>query len=159
MTSKFWLSVLCCLPVAAFADEAAAPPAAASDFNAVCLIQGVPPAGFHYVQLRKLAAKKGTYGSVAQMLPGLGEQALALGGRAIINYNGGQHFGFWPWRLTRPIVTGVAIRWEGSTPDCKAAGGATIEEVMKTNEEPKKLNPGGVEPSPAETAASAAAKP
>ena len=150
-TKNFCLScLLCCLSATSFADEmaeapaapasAAAPAPAALNSSQVCLIQGLPAAGIKYTVLRKVTANKGTYGSVAEMLPPLASQALALGGSALINYNGGQRFGFWPWRMTHPVVTGTAIRWDGPAPDCVAAGGSTVAAVMSSNQEPKKIN-------------------
>ena len=152
MTKSFWFScLLCCLSATSFADDAAEAPAAPASAavaapvpltsSQVCLIQGLPKAGFKYTVLQKVTANKGTYGSVAEMLPPLASQALALGGSALINYNGGQRFGFWPWRMTHPVVTGMAIRWDGPAPDCTAAGGSTVAAVMSSNQEPKKLNP------------------
>jgi hypothetical protein len=33
----------------------------------------------------------------------------AKGGNAVGNYHEGQRFGFWPWRLVRPVASGDAI--------------------------------------------------
>jgi hypothetical protein len=64
-------------------------------------------------------------------------RAKADGADAIINYNGAQRFGFWPWRLVRPVLTGTAIKWNGAhAPDCVATGGSTLATVMSTNVEP-----------------------
>src|SRR5262245_14270481 len=77
----------------------------------VCLFTGTPPAEYTYTTLKELDYGKGSYGSVNDLLPKVVEDAKAAGADAIINYNGAQHFGFWPWRLVRPVVTGVAVKW------------------------------------------------
>ncbi len=41
-----------------------------------------------------------------------------LGGNTIINYEGGQSFGFWPWRIVRPVVYGTAVDWHGLALRC-----------------------------------------
>ena len=48
-----------------------------------------------------------------------------VGGNVVINYNASQRFGFWPWRIVRPVVWGTAVKWK--TPvDCKQLGGIEI---------------------------------
>jgi hypothetical protein len=58
------------------------------------------------------------------VLPKLIEKSRSLGADAVIDYNGSQRFGFFPWRFVRPVVSGTAIKW---TPprsvDCEAIGG------------------------------------
>jgi len=126
---------------AANADEVGAKSAPlTADDGAMCLIQGLPPAEFKYVVVRKLKVKKGTYGAVIDILPNLAAQARMVGGTALVDYNGAQHFGFFPWRITRPIVSGTAIKWTGPAPDCTAAGGATLAAVMTANKEPNVIN-------------------
>ncbi|WP_077038089.1 hypothetical protein [Pelomonas sp. KK5] len=113
----------------------AAAPAAERD---MCLIPG-RPAGQdgNYQVLRKLKAARQTYGSVVQVLPELASKAKSAGGDAIFDYNGAQRFGFFPWRLVRPVATGTAIRWTGSQPlDCAALGGRTTAEVIASNQAP-----------------------
>jgi len=114
----------------------AAAPAAERD---LCLVRGKPSGDARYQVLKKLKVARQTYGSVTLVLPELAQQARAAGADLIIEYNGSQRFGFFPWRLVRPVATGTAVRWLGAQPvDCAALGGNTVAEVISTNKEPGK---------------------
>lgn len=92
--------------------------------SGVCLFTGTPPAEYIYTTLKELNYGKGSYGSVNDLLPRVVEDAKAVGADAIMHYNGAQHFGFWPWRFVRPVVTGTAIKWSPARDiDCAGAGG------------------------------------
>jgi len=107
------------------------------EFGKFCLFAGSPPSDLKFTVIRKLKVGKQTYGSVKDVLPGLVDQAQSSGADAIISYNGSQRFGFFPWRLVRPVATGTAIKWIGSVPkDCKAQGGTTVSEVLIANKPP-----------------------
>jgi len=111
-------------------------PAAERD---LCLVRGKPSGDARYQVLKKLKVARQTYGSVTLVLPELAQQARAAGADLIIEYNGSQRFGFFPWRLVRPVATGTAVRWLGTEPvDCAALGGNTVAEVISTNKEPGK---------------------
>jgi hypothetical protein len=57
-------------------------------------------------------------------MPKYVNQADLLGGDAIINYRGGQRFGFWPWRIVRPVTYGTVVKWEEKTDiEYKTLGG------------------------------------
>ena len=103
-----------------------------------CLYSGAPTGDTKYTALSPAKTARETYGSVLDELPRFVEASKASGGDAVIHYNGGQHFGFWPWRLTRPVLTGVPIKWDGPAPDCAATGGSTFYDVMATNKDPRK---------------------
>jgi len=108
-----------------------------AEFGKFCLFAGSPPSDFKFTVIRKLKVGKQTYGSVKDVLPGLVEQARSSGADAIISYNGSQRFGFFPWRMVRPVVTGTAIKWVTAVPkDCKAQGGTTVAEVLIANKPP-----------------------
>ena len=110
-----------------------------ADFGSFCLFSAPPSAGNPYTTLRKLKVARQTYGSVRDVLPELVDRARALGAGAIVDYNGSQRFGFWPWRLVRPVATGTAIKWNiGAPADCKAAGGMTVAEVLNSNKPPSR---------------------
>ncbi len=95
-----------------------------SSKEGICLFTGVPPAEFTYTEVKDLDYGKGSYGSVNDILPELVKDAKAAGADAVIHYNGAQHFGFWPWRLVRPVATGTAIKWTPARDvDCASAGG------------------------------------
>ncbi|NIA00353.1 hypothetical protein [Massilia sp. CCM 8734] len=129
---------LCCLLSLAFLNTASAAEEAApqSDPNNFCFFAGVPPAEFTYTVLRKVKVAKGTYGGVAELLGELSQRARAEGGDAIINYAGSQRFGFFPWRLVRPVVRGQSIKWTGAAPNCEQAGGSTLATIVRTNKAP-----------------------
>ena len=92
--------------------------------DGVCLFTGTPPADFAYVIVKKLKYGKGSYGSVNDLLPKLVDDVRSSGGDAVIHYNGAQHFGFFPWRFVRPVVTGTIIKWSPARDiDCANAGG------------------------------------
>ncbi|WP_208640082.1 hypothetical protein [Massilia violaceinigra] len=129
---------LCCILALAFLNTASAAEdvAPTSDPSNFCFFASVPPAEFPYKVIRKVKAAKGTYGSVSELVEELSERAKARGGDAIINYNGSQRFGFFPWRVVRPVARGEAIKWTGAAPDCEKAGGSTLMTILRTNQAP-----------------------
>jgi hypothetical protein len=117
-------------------NRAAELPSGLGDF---CFFAHLPPADQKYTVIRKLKVGKGTYGGVSDILPKLAENARMRGADAIIEYGGAQHFGFWPWRMVRPVVHGIAVKWNASTPvDCEAAGGTKLSTILSTNQAPEK---------------------
>jgi hypothetical protein len=105
----------------------------------MCFISGAPPSDVPYVPIGNMKLGKETYGGVKDILDEFAINAHALGADAIINYSGSQRFGFWPWRLVRPVVRGTAVKWSGTEkPDCKRAGGSTLEEIVASNKAPNK---------------------
>lgn len=135
MRNKFIVAVtLACVPHLCHAQDATEAPQSPASNGGVCLFTGVPPAEYGYTVLKKLKYGKGSYGSVNDLLPKVVEDAKAAGADAIIHYNGAQHFGFWPWRFVRPVVTGDAVKWTPAREvDCAGAGGhyttGTLEEA------------------------------
>lgn len=104
-----------------------------------CLFGGLPPADAQYVQMREVKVKKGTYGSVREILPDLAQQARKIGADAIINYDGSQRFGLFIWRVVRPVVRGMAVKWLGPLPlNCDKMGGMTVGRIMETDLPPSK---------------------
>ena len=90
----------------------------------VCAIKGTPDASQFQIK-KRIKVAKGTYGSVTELYPRFAERAHQVGGNVVINYNASQRFGFWPWRVVRPVMWGTAVKW--NTPvDCKALGGVEI---------------------------------
>ncbi|MBV1928271.1 MAG: hypothetical protein KUG81_02010 [Gammaproteobacteria bacterium] len=90
----------------------------------LCLLTGMPPNDYKFDRIRKVKIAKSGYGSVNDVIPLLVDQARELGADAVINYNGAQRFGFWPWQFVRPTAAGLAIRWnEPKSVDCKGIGG------------------------------------
>jgi len=101
-----------------------------------CLYGGKPTGDARYKAGIGVKTSRETYGSVLDELPRFVATAKAQGADAVIDYNGAQHFGFWPWRLVRPVASGVVIKWDGPAPDCAASGGATFATIMATDKEP-----------------------
>lgn len=90
----------------------------------VCAIKGTPDSTQFDIK-KRIKVAKGTYGSVEELYPRFAERAHQVGGNVVINYNASQRFGFWPWRIVRPVVWGTAVKWK--TPvDCKQLGGIEI---------------------------------
>jgi hypothetical protein len=86
-----------------------------------------------------LKVGKGTYGGVNDILPKLAKYAQMRGADAIIDYTGSQRFGFWPWRLVRPVVRGIAVKWtDDKKVDCQAIGGTKLSTIMSTNLPPER---------------------
>ncbi len=119
------VALACATPLcSAQTSDAAVEQSAPASENGICLFTGLPPAEFTYTTLTELDYGKGSYGSVNDLLPQVVADAKAAGADAVIHYNGAQHFGFWPWRFVRPVITGTAIKWSPARDiDCAAAGG------------------------------------
>ncbi|MEJ6006528.1 hypothetical protein WG899_13295 [Paucibacter sp. AS339] len=117
--------------------EQAIPMTAAA--GAFCILAGQPPSELRYTVVRRLKVAKGTYGGIKDILPKLVDYARSSGADAIIQYNGSQRFGFWPWRMVRPVVTGVAVKWsEAHGRECSAIGGSTLSTILATDKGPSK---------------------
>lgn len=102
-----------------------------------CFFSGTPPPDFKYTEVRSLSVGKSSYGGVKDVLPSLADRARKFGGDAIINYSGSQRFGFLPWRMVRPVVRGVAIKWaDEKKPDCAAIGGTILKDIMASDAPP-----------------------
>jgi len=90
----------------------------------ICFIAGLPSKEITYKVIKRIKYGKGSYGKVDEVTGELADQARVIGADAIINYEGSQRFGFWPWRLVRPIVRGDAIKWnDGQNINCEQLGG------------------------------------
>jgi hypothetical protein len=106
----------------------------------LCVFDGGAPSDVPHQFIRKLKFAKGTYGGVKELLPALVQEALADKADAITDYNSSQRFGFWPWRVVRPVVSGTAIRWtEKPSKSCEAMGGVRLEVILTTNRSPEAL--------------------
>lgn len=122
---------------AASAPAAPAPaPAPAGDKADFCFYTGKPSTDLKFTTIQPLRVRKETYGSVADLLPELAGDARRAGGDAVIDYDGAQRFGFFPWRLVRPVVHGTVIKWNGGAPDCAASGGTTLATIVSTRQAP-----------------------
>jgi hypothetical protein len=102
-----------------------------------CFFRDVPPPDSKYTIVKRLKVGKGTYGGVKDILPALADHARKAGADAMIRYTGSQRFGFLPWRMVRPVVRGIAIKWADSQkPDCAAIGGTTLKTILATDKPP-----------------------
>lgn len=115
------------------APEAEAPKAGDNEF---CLFKGKPPSDIKYKNLGRVKYGKGTYGPAKDIVPEVVAQATSRGANAIVDFSGAQHFGFWPWRLVRPIVQGTAVKLETSK-GCTEIGGTLLSEVMASGKGPE----------------------
>jgi hypothetical protein len=104
-----------------------------------CLFSGTPPSDYKFKVVKEVKVAKGAYGPVTQILPAFVAQAKEAGADAIVNYAGSQRFGFFPWRLVRPVVRGTAVKFEGTEPiDCAKMGGTTLSNIISANKAPEK---------------------
>lgn len=93
-----------------------------NNFKTMCIFDNTPNVDYQSIKYFKVG--KGIYGSVSSIMPKYINYADRLGGNTIINYRGGQRFGFWPWRIVRPVAYGTAVKWEAkSNETCKSLGG------------------------------------
>lgn len=83
-----------------------------SQESSICVIKGAPPSEFKFTYIKQLKIGKNGYGGAASLHPLLSQAAKEVGADAIISYSGSQRFGFWPWRVVRPVVIGNAIVWD-----------------------------------------------
>ena len=138
MKKIYILSILFLTAPLLHADETSDP--ARTDPLELCLITGAPPTDISFVKIQNIKVGKGSYGSVTDILPVFASKANSLGANGVVNYVGSQRFGFWPWRLVRPVVRGEAVKIElPADKTCKDIGGATVREVIATNKEPHKI--------------------
>ena len=98
--------------------EANLPPA-----KPMCVMKGYP-APAEVRPRKQLKVGRQTYGSVAQITSVMVGQARKAHADAIVNYNGSQRFGFWPWRFIRPVATGEAVRMDN-------IGGVRLREAWR----------------------------
>lgn len=121
-------------PVAGGAVSSDVPSSGLGDF---CFFANLPSSGQNYRIIKKIKIGKGTYGSVENVLPTMAERARQQGADAIIEYTGSQHFGFWPWRMVRPIVRGVAVQWTDPKPaSCESIGGTKLSTILSSHQAP-----------------------
>lgn len=120
----------------------------------LCVFDNGAPSDMPHEKLGDLKVAKQTYGGVKELLPKLVEEALAQRADAIVDYNSAQRFGFWPWRMVRPVVSGKAIRWnEPPRKSCEAMGGVRIETILLTNRSPEAMAQNARPQAPARAAA------
>jgi hypothetical protein len=117
--------------------DAAESEALANQLSDFCFFAGKPPADQKYSVVKNLKVGKGTYGGVKDILPKLADRARKTGADAIINYTGSQRFGFFPWRMVRPVVRGVGIKWaDPKKPACAELGGTTLKAIIESDKPP-----------------------
>jgi hypothetical protein len=104
-----------------------------------CFFANLPPASQKYKIIKDVSIGKNSYGSVTTILPKLAEYAQMRGADAIIGYTGSQRFGFWPWRVVRPVVRGTAVQWTEPKPtDCESIGGTKLSTILTSGQPPAK---------------------
>lgn len=91
--------------------------------SSLCLFNGTPSVEFKTI--KKIKVGKGTYGGFTDLYPRLHEVADKYQANAVINYTVSQRFGFWPWRIVRPVGMGTMVKINTAF-DCKALGGTVI---------------------------------
>ncbi|GHA32701.1 hypothetical protein ACFFLZ_05275 [Photobacterium aphoticum] len=92
------------------------------NYKTVCLFDYTP--NIEYTSLKYYRSGRNLFGSVNSVMPKFVNYADRLDANTIINFEGGQRFGFWPWRFVRPVVYGTAVDWPTkSNESCKYLGG------------------------------------
>src|SRR5262245_1655590 len=92
--------------------------------RSICVMKTAPPPPVKYSIVKTFLFGKPAYGGVEPLTLRVVNMARQSYADAIINFYGGQRFGFWPWRVVRPVVRGDAVQI--LTPevfDCRALGG------------------------------------
>lgn len=108
------------------------------DVGSLCFFAGKPSASVKYTVIRRIKVAKGTYGGVRDVLPKFAAHARKQGADAVIDYTGSQRFGFWPWRMVRPVLRGTAVKWDQPPEqDCAALGGKTLTNILETDQAPQ----------------------
>ena len=91
-------------------------------FKTICIFDYTP--NIEYSSIKYYKSGSNLIGPVSRVMPKFLNYADRLDGNTIINFEGKQKFGFWPWRLVRPVVYGTAVEWEAkSDASCKQLGG------------------------------------
>lgn len=78
-------------------------------FNEFCYFETEPQGAAFKVIKKKTIVAGNFFGSTDGLLPKLEDKVTKRGGNSIANFNASQRFGFWPWRVIRPITSGDAI--------------------------------------------------
>lgn len=103
-----------------------APSSFQSHTERVCLLAGFLPSEYKFVDIGRIKATKGTYGSVDEITIAIAKEARRLGADAVVGLQANQKFkGPLPWRVTSPTGDGMAIKVTPESPklDCMLAGG------------------------------------
>lgn len=122
MKLRFIIPVLLMVSATSHAQQASADAKVQIPVNTpICLIEGTPPAD-QYKIIKRVKVAKGIYGGFEEVKPKLAQATRDRGADVVIDYHQSQRFGFWPWRVVRPVLWGTAVKW--NTPvDCAALGG------------------------------------
>lgn len=92
-------------------------------FNDFCYFD-TEPNGAAFTVLKKVVAAGNFYGSAEGLKPKLEDKAKRQGGNSVANFKASQRFGFWPWRVIRPVVSGDAIQiLNANGKSCEELGG------------------------------------
>ncbi len=98
-----------------------------------CFIKDELPQGnVEYSMLKNVKVGSNFYGSTGKVVAKLMKESIAKGGNAVVNFYAGQRFGFWPWRLVRPVARGRVIKITNANGlTCEEIGGKTIQQVLE----------------------------
>lgn len=100
------------------------------NFKTICIFDYTP--NIEYKSLKYYKSGRNLIGPVSSVMPKFLNYADRLDGNTIINFEGKQRFGFWPWRIVRPIAYGTAVDWVAKNNDsCKSLGGRVY--AIKSN--------------------------
>ena len=77
-------------------------------FEEFCAFEDFPQ-DVPFKVLAPVKAAKSVYGSADALRPVIKEKVAKRKGNSVANYHENQRFGFWPWRVIRPVASGDAI--------------------------------------------------
>ncbi len=92
----------------------------------ICMLAGFLTSEYKFVNMARIIAAKGSYGPVEEILSAMADEGRRMGADAIIGLQSSQRFGGpFPWRFTRPVGDGMAIKLTPDSPriDCPKLGG------------------------------------
>ncbi|SMG10601.1 hypothetical protein [Fibrobacter sp. UWB13] len=88
------------------------------------------PQNVPFKVLKPLVMGKSFYGSAASIRDDFAYKAKHRGGNAVANYHESQRFGFWPWRLIRPVISGdVIVILNSRGKSCAEMGGSSYYDL------------------------------
>lgn len=92
--------------------------------NRICMIPGPAPAGVQHKVMGTITTYMHHYGDTESVLLEMAEEARRMGANAVVGVSSGQRFGWFAWRVVRPLAEGTAVRLQNPEElNCQGAGG------------------------------------
>ena len=121
----FYTFLIIFISIPLFAEEISIPeetPSGNRD-DSICVFTQIPD--IEYREAKRINVGKGSFGSTDSIIPKFIKAAYKVGGNTVIDYYPRQRFGFWPWRIVRPVISGTVVHWHQKTNEkCARLGGS-----------------------------------